>query len=252
MNKIILIIFYLLSLQAADIVIKLDSKPELFDVDNIGNIYVYNNYELKKYSPKGKLLCTYSQLNLGKAYSLDVSDPMQIMLFYKDFNQVVFLDNHLNILGKTIELDNLNINSVSAVCKSKQSAIWIYDYFENEIVKYAFNNQTIIERYKISNFKNSIHNITYILESGDFLYLNQGNECIWVLDKFAKDLQQLPIKTPQDFQVVNKNVICSNQYYNVSLKKSEKINNIDNIRYSNNIFYILKDRIIRTSFSYNN
>lgn len=250
MRQIILISFFLLlSLPKDNIKLRLDVKPDLFEIDKLGNFYVYSNYELKKYSSEAKLLYIHNQLHLGKAYSIDVSDPMQIMLFYKDFNQVVFLDKQLNPLGEAIELDNLRLSSVGAVCKSKQSSIWIYDSFENELILYAFNKQTITNRYKLSVFEPSIQNISYMLESASNLYLNESNKCIWVFDKFSNNLQQLPIKTPHAFQVVDGNILFENIYYNVNPEEHKTFSNIDAIRNSNNTFYILSGKTIEITDS---
>lgn len=106
--------------KAQEPIIKLDQEPELFTVDKIGNIYVYRQHLLKKYTAEGKLLAQFSNYESGKLHSIDVSDPFRLLLFYRDFNQIAFLDNKLNSVGDPVNLAELGFNSVSTVCKSKQ------------------------------------------------------------------------------------------------------------------------------------
>ncbi len=240
----------MLHLQNIDIQINLDAKAELFAVDNLGNCYVYANDVLQKYSASGKLQYSYSNTNLGRVSLIDASDPMQIMLYYKDFEQVVFLDNHLNLLGEAIELNKLDIINITAVCKSKQSSIWIYDYFENELILYAYNKRQIVKRIKLTSVNKNIHSVNFMLEDADLLYLNESNTNIWVFDIFGNEHNKLPVKTINDFQVIKGDILCRNQYFKTVAKLSTSISNIDNIKYSNGKFYILTDKNIKITGYY--
>src|SRR5206468_842074 len=74
-----------------------------FTTDNLGNAYVVENNELKKYDPSGKLLSNYSEKNLGTLKFVDVGNPLKIILFYPDFQQINILDSKL-LLESTIQL----------------------------------------------------------------------------------------------------------------------------------------------------
>lgn len=236
-------------MQAICIQINLDAKAELFAVDNLGNCYVYADDVIQKYSANGKLQYAYSNTGSGKVSLIDVSDPMQIMLYYKDFEQLVFLDNHLNPLGEIIGLNSLNISNISAVCKAKESSIWVYDNYENELILYAYNKRRIVKRIKLTS---SEHNaVNCMLADAGLLYLNESNTSIWVVDIFGNKQNQLPVKTDSDFQVIKGNVLCKNQYFNAVSESSVSISNVDNIKYSNGKFYILKGETIKIVGQYN-
>ncbi|MGZ5253643.1 MAG: hypothetical protein ACXWV4_04685, partial [Flavitalea sp.] len=55
-----------------------------FYVDNLNNIYlVYNEGRLKKVSPKGDSLAVFNDVRkFGKLSSVDVSNPLKILLYY--------------------------------------------------------------------------------------------------------------------------------------------------------------------------
>src|SRR5688572_26898835 len=69
-----------------------------FSVDNLGNIYlVYQNGQLRKLRPNGDSLAVFNNVRkFGKLHSLDVSNPLKVLLHFKDFNTVVILDRLLN------------------------------------------------------------------------------------------------------------------------------------------------------------
>jgi len=246
--SILLLVF--LPVKLEPIVIKLDSQPELFSIDKLGNCYVYQNYQLKKFSAKGKLVAMFSWLEAGKLESIDVSDPMHLLLYYKNFNQLLFLDSQLNKKGRPIYLDELDLNSVSAVCKSKQMAIWIYDDYENKLIHYGFNPKGIIQTINLDFFNNELSDINYMQEQGNELYLNQKNKAVWVFDQFGSKLNKLNIKTKNGFQIKNDNLIFNNgtNLYSINILSKEKsstkitgFEKFDDIKLSNNQIYVLNN-----------
>ncbi|MBD0332705.1 MAG: hypothetical protein ICV66_08615, partial [Chitinophagaceae bacterium] len=57
-------------------------------VDNLGNLYVVTpTDQLKKFNSNGDSISVYNDVKrFGKLHSLDVSNPLKIILFYKDFS----------------------------------------------------------------------------------------------------------------------------------------------------------------------
>ncbi|HLI92121.1 MAG TPA: hypothetical protein VKU83_00860, partial [Puia sp.] len=58
-----------------------------FNVDNLGNIYVINrDNQLKKLSPRGDSLAVFNDvIRYGKVASIDVTNPLKILVYYRDF-----------------------------------------------------------------------------------------------------------------------------------------------------------------------
>src|SRR5687768_7815077 len=67
----------------------------LFTNDNLSNLYLINGEEIIKYSPTGKQLLKYSNKRFGNITTIDATNALKILLYYKDFQQLVFLDNQL-------------------------------------------------------------------------------------------------------------------------------------------------------------
>src|SRR5687768_4036966 len=72
------------------------SEAKYLTTDDLGNAYMVEKNELKKYSAEGILLATYSNNNLGDLTVVDASDPLKLLLFFKDLSKIIFLDNTLS------------------------------------------------------------------------------------------------------------------------------------------------------------
>lgn len=104
-----------------------------------------NNYSIKNnILTKGSQSTTYqyNNLGLGKITRVDFQNPLQIVVFYKNFNTVVLLDNQLNEIKKI----DFNLKStpiaLEAVALSSQNQIWIYDSISSKIGLYNVNTDT--------------------------------------------------------------------------------------------------------------
>jgi hypothetical protein len=66
-------------------------------MDNLDNLYIISSGgQIKKYNSAGDSVAVFNQVkNSGKLFSLDVSNPLKLLLFYKDFSTVVVLDRFL-------------------------------------------------------------------------------------------------------------------------------------------------------------
>ena len=55
--------------------------------------YIKNNVFIKKNTTQ---IWQYKNLSFGKISKVDIQNPLNIVLFYEDFNTVILLDNQLN------------------------------------------------------------------------------------------------------------------------------------------------------------
>src|SRR5919112_2019992 len=76
-----------------------------FTTDNLGNIYIINAAShLKKFNDKGDSVSSINDVRrYGKISSIDVTNPLKILVYYKEFARLVVLDRLLNVRS-TIDL----------------------------------------------------------------------------------------------------------------------------------------------------
>src|SRR3954471_3752167 len=92
------------------------TKFDSFTTDNIGNIYTIKEDELIKYLPSGKFFARYSNLRLGNITYVDATNPLKLILYYRDFQQLVFLDNQLSVNSEVVSLEKLGYEQTDLVC----------------------------------------------------------------------------------------------------------------------------------------
>jgi len=88
-----------------------------FAADNFDNLYLLNSSDqLKKLNDKGDSVAVFNNIRkYGKVAQIDVSNPLRVLLYYKDFSTVVVLDRLLNVRS-TIDFRKQEIFQVQAVC----------------------------------------------------------------------------------------------------------------------------------------
>ncbi len=116
------------------------------DIDNLDNLYILTNTDqLKKFNAAGDSVGVYNDVRkFGKLYSFDVSNPLKVVLFYKDFSSVVLLDRQLSVRN-TVDLRKQNIIQASTVGISYDNNIWVFDAVENKLKKIDENGELLLE-----------------------------------------------------------------------------------------------------------
>jgi hypothetical protein len=118
-----------------------------FTVDNLENIYLVNNNsnQLKKLNSNGDSAGVFNNVRkYGKLYSIDATNPLKILLYYKNFSTVVVLDRFLNVRN-TINLGKKNIFKVKAIASSYDNNIWLFDEGDTKLKKIDDNGEVLLE-----------------------------------------------------------------------------------------------------------
>jgi hypothetical protein len=107
-----------------------------FTVDNLDNIYILNSRnQVKKLNANGDSVAIFNDVKrFGQATLIDVSNPLKVLLFYKDFATVVVLDRFLNVVN-SIDLRKQNILQAKAIAQSYDNKIWVFDELESKLKK---------------------------------------------------------------------------------------------------------------------
>ena len=80
-----------------------------------------NNDEIIKYNVDGVLQKKFSTKRYGKIDFVDAMNPLKVLVYYKDFQQILFLDNQLTASSNMISLESLGHEQSSLVCSSSNN-----------------------------------------------------------------------------------------------------------------------------------
>ncbi len=184
----------------------LNVKGGNITIDNLQNIYIISDNTLLKYDKHGNYLSEYSNNYSGLITSVDVSDPMRILIFYEEFNQIIFLDNNLSEIGSPILLDDLNYGPIKLASGSEQSGFWIYCVQLQQILHLNKDLKLVNKSPKLSSIITNDLAPNFLLEKNNNVYLNLPNTGILVFNSYGHYLKTLPLKELDDFQINNQKV----------------------------------------------
>jgi hypothetical protein len=182
------------------------SKQNYFTGDNFGNAYLVNDDELFKYRANSKYFARYSNLKLGNISLVDATNPLKLLVYYRDFQQIVFLDNQLSNNSEAVSLEQLGYEQTDLVCAGANNSFWIYNKQNNELIRFNENLKIIVST---GNLKQILQNNiapNFMLEHNWYLYLNCPKTGIFVFDIFGAFSKVIAIKDLKQFQV-NENII---------------------------------------------
>lgn len=179
----------------------LREKHDFFATDNLGNHYLSRGPELIKFSAQGKRMARYSNLRLGDITSVDATNPLKILVYYRDFQQVVFLDNQLSPNGKPVPLQELGLEQAGLVAASANNAFWVYDKRNNELHRYSEQNRRIASTGNLKQVLSPEMVPSDMKEHNNLLYVNCPGAGIFVFDIFAAFSRVIPLRNVSEFQL---------------------------------------------------
>jgi hypothetical protein len=177
-----------------------------FTTDNFGNAYVITENQLFQFDTLGKLKANYSERNAGNLHSIDVSNPLKMLLFYPDFAQLQILDSKL-ALQSTINLRDLNIIQPVAACQSLQGGYWIFDLQDYQLMKMDLNLQLKVESGNVTQTLGYSPVPNFVLEHDNNIYLNNPSTGILVFDLYAAYIKTIPIDSLKSFQIIGNELL---------------------------------------------
>jgi len=176
-----------------------------FAADNFDNIYLLNSYDqLKKIDANGDSVAVFNNVRkYGKIAQIDVSNPLRVLLYYKDFSTVVVLDRLLNVRS-TIDLRKQDIFQVQAICLSYDNKIWLYDEFEHKLKKIDEDGKMLFATTDFRQLFDEAFAFTSIYDQDGFLYLYDKSKGVYVFDYYGSLKNIFSLTGYDNFKAVGK------------------------------------------------
>jgi len=179
---------------------------EFIQSDHFGNLYVVKDFRITLFDQNGKQLFVFEDYSSGTISHIDVTDPMKIIVYYKDFMVVRLLDKTLSELS-SFRLNNSGFDMVETIAHTRDRKFWIYNQSDFKLKK-------IDETGKIFN-ESELFNIlfsesiapTKIIEYEGVVYVNDPKNGMYVFDQFGTFIRKIPIKGIQQFQLIQEKLI---------------------------------------------
>lgn len=191
-----------------------------FTTDNLGNIYLLTQYnQVKKINEKGDSVAAYNDVRrYGKIYSIDATNALKVLVYYRDFATIVVLDRLLNVRN-TIDLRRQNILQVRAISASYDNNVWLYDELDARIKKVDENGNVIQESADFRQIFDSVPIPSVIFDRDGQLYLYDQKRGLLVFDYYGGKKNNYQMLHLTDLQVLDKNTITARENNNIILYK---------------------------------
>ena len=212
MKKVAIIVSCLLTLLTAvaqDSAFQLQRTIPLvatdFAVDHFDNLYILTATDrLKKFNVAGDSVGVFNDVKrYGKVYSIDVSNPLRVLLFYKDFSSIVLLDRLLTQKG-VLDLRRHRIGQASAAAISYDNNIWVFDALESKLKKMDEGGKVLLETPDFRQLFGISISPEKIIDTDGWVYLYDFKEGVFVFDYYGTFRKKFPLSNWASFGVLNK------------------------------------------------
>ena len=223
-----------------------------FTTDNLGNSFLVDKDEITKYDGNGAVFNKFSIKAFGPIESIDATNPMKLMVFYKDFSKIIYLDNTLSLNGNPIDLEEYNLTQAKLICQSHSDGIWFYDQQKFALIRLDKNLSLTQSTSNINQLLGIEVNPNYMCEFNNSVYLNNPVTGILVFDIFGTYVKNIPLLNLQKFQVTNESIYFMRDHkaYVYDLKTAEQVeisladNQYNEIRFEKGMIYVRNSELI--------
>lgn len=176
-----------------------------FAVDHLENIYILTATDrLKKFNAAGDSVGVFNDVKrYGKIYSIDVSNPLRVLLFYKDFSSIVLLDRLLTQKG-VLDLRHHRIGQASAAAISYDNNIWVFDVLESKLKKMDEGGKVLLETPDFRQLFGVSISPEKIVDADGWVYLYDSKEGVFAFDYYGTFRRKFPLPNWASFGVLNK------------------------------------------------
>jgi hypothetical protein len=168
--------------------------------DSYKNKYFVKDMVLYKQGPDGKF--SYNDFQLGNIKSVDIINPLKIIVFYEDTNTVLLLDNKLNLIEQ-IRFNNLpEFINIGTATNAGNSKLWIFNIDTQQLELYNYNT-------KIKTVVSQPFSGKLISQSSNFNYCFVLTENkIRTFNSYGSLLSELAVEGFEKIIQHNKNIIA--------------------------------------------
>ncbi|MCU0442593.1 MAG: hypothetical protein MUE96_09355 [Bacteroidia bacterium] len=180
--------------------ITLDVKD--FETDRLGNVYVVSKTnQLYKYNSEGILLSTLNYKYVGQITHVDATNPLEIYVFYKELNLVVFLDNNLAYRGE-LNLTNAGIGQAAAIARSYDNGIWVFDLADLQLKQLTKAGDVLQLSGNVKQYIATNSAVNFLYDNDNRIFVNDSSNGILVFTIFATYIKTIPIKGCKEVKVI--------------------------------------------------
>lgn len=174
-----------------------------FTIDNLGNLYLLSlTGQLKKIGPNGDSIAVFNNVRqFGKLYFIDVTNPLKVLLYFKDFGTIVVLDRFLNT-RTTLDLRRHNLFQVKAIGQSYDNNIWVFDELESKLKRVSEDGRIIDQSNDFRQMFDSTPSPQFLVDQDKQVFLYDPLKGAYLFDYYGTLKNRIRLIGWTDFTVI--------------------------------------------------
>lgn len=174
-----------------------------FTIDNLGNLYLVSQTgQIKKLNQAGDSLAVFNNVRqYGKIYRMDVSNPLKLLLYFKDFGTIIVLDRFLNTRA-TVDLRKLQLFQVRAIGQSYDNNIWVFDELESKLKRISEEGRVLDQSTDFRLLFDSVPSPQVMVDQNRQLYLYDSAKGVYLFDYYGAFKNRIRLTGWSEFTVI--------------------------------------------------
>ena len=203
MRKLGLILILCSFISGRDLVLegRINGVFKYFTTDRLGNIFLLTQRnDIQKFDRKGKKITEANFKVMGDATLIDAGNPLELYVFYKDQNKLVYFDNMLNYRGETDLYRTLGVNNVQSVCRSYDNGFWFFDPDNYKLKKADKSGNLLSESINLAGIADTFLSVQMMLDDGKSVFMKVNSDRLLVFDNLGNYVKTIPFEKFTSFQ----------------------------------------------------
>ena len=218
--------------------------------DHLGNIYLTEKWTIKKHNSVFDETFVHNNPGLGNINFVNTFNPFNVLLYYPDYNQFVFLDNKMNSNLNAFEPSNVGYYDVQLSATFDENDIWFYDQVTDKLYKWSLTQgKELSTSLQIGQLSGSDSRPNYMWATLKNVYLNVPEIGVLVFDNFGSYKSTIPIKGLKEFYFSESSLVFFTEdemeLFNYFTKASKKValpeNGFSDLYFAEDKLYLLKE-----------
>lgn len=180
---------------------------KLLEVDKLGFIYLVTveKNEILKLTADYEILFRFSLRGFGDIHQLFVDNPQKLMVYYSDYNKIIFLDNTLSEINR-LDLESLSLWNMQGATLARNNIIWLLDSANIRLLTIAETGKILLSTNEQDPvLREYISEVPYMINKNNLIYINNGKK-IAIYDEFGVHMKSYEHNN-QGIQLHNKQIL---------------------------------------------
>ena len=191
------------------------------EVDVLNNLYVVTaGNQLKKINANGDSVAVFNDVKkYGNPSLIDVTNPLKVLLFYKNYATVVMLDRLLSERN-SINFRKQNIFRVKAIATSYDNNIWLFDEQDLTLKKIDEQGKILQQSTDWRVIMNEVPSPEVIIDHNNLVYLYDAAKGFYVFDYYGTFKNNLPFTQWENVSIGSNRLsgFSGKQYFSYELQ----------------------------------